>query len=69
MIAKKADQLRGTTLHPESSVRAGSNDYFSIVFARSNVTATTVVGYIEDALQQLYDRGARKCVFHSHCTC
>ena len=38
----------------------GANDYFSIVFQNTSVTAQTVTGYISDAMQQLYSRGARK---------
>ena len=39
---------------------AGANDYFSIVFQNSSVTAEPVVAFIEDAMLQLYTRGARK---------
>ena len=39
---------------------AGANDYFSIAFQNTSVTAQTVTGYISDAMQQLYARGARK---------
>ena len=39
---------------------AGANDYFSTVFQDTSVTAKEVVGYIEDAMQQLFARGARR---------
>ena len=38
----------------------GANDYFSIVFQNTSVTAEAVTGYIEDAMLTLYTKGARK---------
>ena len=39
---------------------AGANDYFSIVFQNTTVTAEAVTGYIENAMLTLYAKGARK---------
>ena len=40
---------------------AGANDYFSIVFQNTSVTAEIVTEYIQDAMEQLYNKGARRC--------
>ena len=39
----------------------GANDYFSIVFQKTAVTAELVTQYIQDAMGQLYSKGARRC--------
>lgn len=53
----------------EQAVVAGANDYLSIVFQNTTVSAATVTGYIKDGMQQLYDRGARKCAPSSSASC
>ncbi|KAK9811935.1 hypothetical protein WJX73_000849 [Symbiochloris irregularis] len=49
-------------LNPEALyiVFIGANDYLSIAFAKTSVTASQVVGNIEDALSQLAERGAQR---------
>ena len=50
---------------------AGGNDYISIATQNTSVTAERVVDLIEDSMQQLFRRGARKCaaILLQTCTC
>ena len=48
-------------LNPENMMwGAGGNDYISIATQNTSVTADRVVGLIEESMQQLFRKGARK---------